>query len=118
MNRFHLAAVFVMLACAMRVACAFDGTARIMSPRGLTGQFVSVSTTSVQSTAIPGSEQFVDIDCDAPAFFEIGENPTAVVNTRKRIPADQTHRYWIITGDKIAFIVASGTATCWIHPVR
>lgn len=86
----------------------------VLSPQGQSaGQSISISGTSQQSTAIASA--YVDLVADTACSIAIGTNPTAVVATSYRIPANTPVRLGIVTGSKIAVIGTSGTL--YISPV-
>lgn len=96
-----------------------------MGPQGAsTGDDVSLTTSSAQSGAITGT--VVDVTCTADCFIAIGSNPTAVVCSGGAGSAGAcyfmaggiTYRFPITSGNKIAGIVATGTATLYWHPVQ
>lgn len=84
--------------------------------KGLSGNKLSVSTTTAQSAAING--QYVDVVASEPMFIAVGTNPTAVEDTSYRIPKEVIVRIPWTDGDKLAAIVASGTASLWYYPVN
>jgi hypothetical protein len=80
-------------------------------------QKVVTSTTSAQSTALTGVSQ-VTIVCDTNTFVRMGLNPTAVSDgTDQLLLANQQYRIIpIISGYKLAFILAAGTGNVYITP--
>lgn len=77
---------------------------------------VVISTTSAQSAAITAGSAVVapTVDC----FFRQGTNPTALSNgTDQILLAGNAYRInGITSGDKLAFITASGSGTVYISP--
>src|SRR3990172_7690254 len=75
---------------------------------------VTISTTSAQSAAITTGWAIVtpSVDC----FFRQGTNPTALSNgTDQILLAGNSYRInGIVSGDKLAFITASGGGTVYI----
>jgi hypothetical protein len=98
-----------------------DGAAHVQSQSivVLTGgqsAAVSISTTSAQSAAITTPSVVVTptVDC----FFRQGANPTALSDgTDQILLATNSYRLsGIVSGNKLAFITASGTGTVYITP--
>ena len=90
---------------------------------GGTSQKVAMSTTSAQSTAAAaatGESKGVPIKYlitpDAACFVRKGPNPTAVADTDQYLSANQTYRVELMDGEKMAFIMASGTGNVYITP--
>lgn len=87
-------------------------------------QKVALSTTSAQSTAITapsghpaGTPVPVLVLCDVPAFVRRGSNPAALNDGTDQILAAGTHyRVSVMSGEKLAFILASGTGNAYITP--
>jgi len=79
-------------------------------------QSVSMSTTSAQSTVI--NAEWAVVTPDVACFFRRGASPTALSNgTDQYLAAGSAYRVnGIREGDKLAFIVASGTGTVYITP--
>lgn len=79
-------------------------------------QSVSMSTTSAQSTAI--NAEWAVVTPDSACFFRKGANPTALSNGADQyLAAGSAYRInGLQEGDKLAFIVASGTGTVYITP--
>lgn len=79
-------------------------------------QSVSVSTTSAQTTNAIGSQEclvYSSVECFALA----GSDPTATVAAGTPIGAGQSIRLrGIQSGDKLAFITATGTGTVYVRP--
>lgn len=81
---------------------------------------LAISTTSAQSAAFtfPAAPAgYVLITSAADCFVRQGTNPTALSNgTDQIILANQTYRCWVNSGNKLAFITASGTGTVYMTP--
>lgn len=83
---------------------------------------VSISTTSAQSAtfgaatdAVPN--QYVLVTPDVTCFMRQGVNPTAVSDgTDQIILANTTYRTFVNSGNKLAFITASGTGNVYLTP--
>jgi hypothetical protein len=78
-------------------------------------QAVSISTTSVQSTAITTGTAVVtpSVEC----FVRYGSNPTALSDgTDQILLANVMYRLAFPTGSKLAFKTTSGTGTVYITP--
>ncbi len=97
-----------------------SGTARHVSPIGFiegnAGNVRTINTGSQQTAVITGDVVDVQVDTDG-VFIQIGEDPTAVVNTGYRLFAGAVFRFGITSGNKIAAILASGTGNLWYHVV-
>jgi hypothetical protein len=68
---------------------------------------VTMSGSSVQSSAIGANIQYVRLVADANCHFEIGVNPTATIST-VYLPANEIDIIKISEGEKVAAICASG----------
>lgn len=81
---------------------------------------VAISTTSAQSAALsfPAAQAgYVLVTTDTNCFVRQGTNPTALSNgTDQILLANQTYRCWVNSGNKLAFITASGTGTVYLTP--
>lgn len=64
---------------------------------------VTVSAASAQSAAFGGDSKIVRISCDTTVSSAFGANPTATVNNM-RLPANVPEYFYIIPGQKVAFI--------------
>lgn len=85
-----------------------------LSPQGQSaGQSIAISGSSQQSSAI--TETQVDLMADTACSIAIGTNPTAVIATSYRLPANTLVRLGLVSGSKIAVIGTSGTL--YISPV-
>lgn len=91
---------------------------------GATSQKVAMSTTSAQSAAAASTAteskgmplKYV-ITPDANCFVRKGANPTALSDgTDQYLVANQSYRVELMDGEKMAFIVASGTGNVYITP--
>lgn len=88
-----------------------------MSARsGGQSQAVSMTTTSAQSSEIKAD--WAVVTPDTACFFRRGSNPTALSNgTDQYLAAGAAYRInGLNEGDKLAFILASGTGTVYITP--
>lgn len=91
---------------------------------GGTSQKVAMSTTSAQSAAAAlatnepkGAPLKYVITPDAACFIRKGANPTALSDgTDLYLVANQSYRVELMDGEKMAFIVASGTGNVYITP--
>lgn len=80
-------------------------------------QKVAMSTTSAQSAAI--NYGMVQITPSADCYVREGSNPTAVSDGTDQFLAANVPQVFLVTpGNKLAFIVASGTSSVHIAPVR
>lgn len=88
----------------------------ISVPTEQNSQKVDVSTTSAQSAVLLVPEVIVTVS--ALAFVVRGSDPTAVANTSLALAPNTPYRLGGIRPgtDKLAFIVASSTATAYITP--
>jgi len=77
------------------------------------GEKVVIGATTAQSTGTYSGG--VDVVCDTPCFIEVGSNPTAVIDTSYRLPANSVIRVPVGISNKLAVIGTSGNL--WIHPV-
>ena len=76
---------------------------------------VAISTTSAQSAAI--TEEKVLVYSTVFCFARQGTNPTALSNgTDQPIPAETLIRVPVTSGNKLAFITATGSGTVYITP--
>lgn len=87
---------------------------------GGTSSQVSISTTSAHSVAFTFEAAlagYVLITSDVNCFVRQGTDPTALSNgTDQILLANQTYRCWVNSGNKLAFITASGTGTVYLTP--
>jgi hypothetical protein len=89
--------------------------ATLSVPAGATSQKVAMTTASAQSTAIAGTVALVTPD--ATCFVRQGAAPTANSDgTDMLLLANNTYRVLLTSGNKLAFIVASGTGNVYITP--
>lgn len=81
---------------------------------------ISISTSSAQSATFtfPNMPQgYVLITPDVPCFVRQGVNPTAVSDgTDQYLPANTIYRAFVNSGNKLAFITASGTGNVYLTP--
>lgn len=77
-------------------------------------QTVAMSTTSAQSTAI--TADLVVVAVDAACFVRAGANPTAVSDGTDHYLPIGAWRIPFISGQKLAFKMASGTGNAYITP--
>ena len=103
-----------------RIRCDDDGNAFVTenSIQILSGgqtNAVAISTTSAQSAAI--TEEKVLVYSTVFCFARQGTNPTALSNgTDQPIPAETLIRVPVTSGNKLAFITATGSGTVYITP--
>ena len=88
----------------------------VVSITNLSGEVVALSTTSAQSGAFTDAG-VLDISSSAECFIAIGTDPTATTTTGYRLLSNATYRMSIDVGQKVAGIVASGTASLYLHRV-
>ena len=88
----------------------------VAAKNGGVSQAIALSVTSAQSAAIPFDSAVVTptVDC----FFRQGGNPTALADgTDQILMGGNMYRIGGISpGNKLAFIVSSGTGTVYITP--
>ena len=83
---------------------------------------VAVSTTSAQSAAFGAATdavpaQYVLITPDTNCFVRQGSAPVAVSDgTDQILLANNTYRVYVNSGNKLAFITASGTGNVYLTP--
>ena len=76
---------------------------------------VSMSTTSAQSSVITSGH--VVLSVDTACYIRQGSSPTAVsTGADQYILADTMYRVKVKSGNKIAFILGTGTGTAYITP--
>jgi hypothetical protein len=96
----------------------FEHSLNILS--GDQSSSLAISTTSAQSAAFAFDAAlagYVLITVDANCFVRQGTDPTALSNgTDQILLANQTYRCWVNSGNKLAFITASGTGTAYMTP--
>lgn len=79
-------------------------------------QSVSVTTSSAATSNAIGADQCV-VYSTVECFALAGDSPTATVAAGTPIPANVLVRlYNINTGEKLAFIAASGSGTAYVRP--
>lgn len=83
---------------------------------GGTSQQVAVSTVSAQSGVINADLVQLTVQT-APVFVRAGAAPTAVADGTDQLFAVGTYQVAIPRGQRLAFIVGTGTATVNITPV-
>jgi hypothetical protein len=75
---------------------------------------VAVSITSASATGLSGGACF-RVSCSAQVFFRVGVAPVTALTSDSILPSPWVERVCLRNGyNSIAFIVATGTATCSI----
>jgi hypothetical protein len=65
-------------------------------------------TTNTQSAAVPSNIHVIRVTCDAAAWINIGDNPTATVGDNSIYMAAGVVDYFVVTpGQKVAVIQAA-----------
>ena len=86
-------------------------------PAGGSCQKVSTSTVSAQSAVINSGR--VEITPSVDTYVRAGLNPTALnTGVDHLLLGGFTHSFYFTPGEKLAFILASGTGTVHISPVE
>lgn len=83
-------------------------------------QQIVLSTTSAPTTAVPAlnpgeSSKTVTFVVDAACFVRRGTNPTALSNgTDQYLIANKLYRCQMQAGEKLAFVMATGTGNAYV----
>lgn len=111
MKRLFAASLFLALSCLGASAANFcyvtefsDASQPVArTPPVVDQAAITVSVTSAQSAAFGGDTKIVRISCDTTVSAAFGASPTATVNNM-RLPANVPEYFYIIAGQKVAFI--------------
>lgn len=100
-----------------------DGAAHVYAlpagPEGAAaGEAISNTASSQQTAAITGDTIDVSTDSTDDVFIEIGSDPTAVADTSYHICSNQTYRFPITSGNKVAVIATGTNGKTWVRVVE